>query len=165
MEPLQKASSSAGNESSGDSVRRLNAPHLRIGEMLVEAGLITTAQIEEALEKQANWGSRFGDIVLAMGWVKPMQFYQVLARHFNLEFINLVGQPVEDKLLDPKEYLNYAQHLYLPWRRRNGVLWIATAEPGSAQLQRLATEPNVSFVGHIQVRYSVGIAAGSRPLV
>jgi len=108
--------------------------------MLVREGLITEAQVEEALEKQANWGSRFGDIVLAMGWVKPLQFYQVLARHFGLGFINLTVLPVEDSLLDPRQYQNYAQHLYLPWRRIDKVLWIATAEPGSPQLRQLLAD-------------------------
>ena len=134
-------------DSSEASVRPLRPPHLRIGEMLVQAGLLSKAQVEEALHKQASWGSRFGDIVLAMGWVKPMQFYKVLARHFSLEFVNLAGQPVDDSLLNPHDYQNYAQHLYLPWRRRNGVLWIATAEPGSLHLQgRFANRPDVSFV-------------------
>jgi cellulose synthase/poly-beta-1,6-N-acetylglucosamine synthase-like glycosyltransferase len=120
---------------------------LRIGEMLVQAGLITEAQVAEALQKQASWGSRIGDIVLAMGWVKPMQFYKVLARHFDLEFINLTSHPVDETLLDPREFLNYAQHLYLPWQRKNGVLWIATAEPGSRHLQEhLANQSDVSFV-------------------
>jgi len=138
---------SAGTDFTGASPRPLRAPPLRIGEMLVDAGLITEAQVADALQKQASWGSRFGDIVLAMGWVKPMQFYQVLARHFNLGFINLTGHPVDDSLLDAQDYRNYAQHLYLPWRRRNGVLWIATAEPGSPHLQeRLANKPDVGFV-------------------
>jgi cellulose synthase/poly-beta-1,6-N-acetylglucosamine synthase-like glycosyltransferase len=116
----------------------LSAPSLRIGEMLVEAGLITEAQVAEALAKQATWGSRLGDIILAMGWVKPLDFYKVLARHFKLQFVNLSEHRVDESLLDSSDYLHYAQHLYLPWRRENGTLWIATAEPGSRHLQALA---------------------------
>ena len=108
-----------------DSDTPLNAPPLRIGEMLVEAGLITEAQVAEALAKQATWGSRLGDIILAMGCVKPLDFYKVLARHFKLQFVNLSEQRVNESLLDSRDYLQYAQHLYLPWRRENGTLWIA----------------------------------------
>lgn len=120
---------------------------MRIGEMLVAAHLITEAQVAEALAKQASWGSRLGDIVLAMGWVKPLAFYKVLAEHFDLQFVNLAEQPVDDVLLDPREYRSYAQHLYLPWRRQNDVSWIVTADPGSPHLQELVRQnPDLRFV-------------------
>ena len=125
----------------------LPKPLLRIGEMLVEAGLITEAQVTEALSKQASWGSRLGDIILAMGWVKPMEFYRVLAKHFDVEFINLSEAPVDETLLDPGRYLDYARHLYLPWRFQNGVLWIVTAEPGSSEFESLLRKhPNARFI-------------------
>jgi glycosyltransferase XagB len=120
---------------------------MRIGEMLVSAGLVTEAQVADALEKQTSWGSRLGDIVLAMGWVKPLDFYKVLARHFDLEFVNLIDSPADDSLFDPEEYRYYAQHLFLPWQRKNGVLWIATAEPGSPYLrERWAEKSDVGFL-------------------
>jgi hypothetical protein len=53
-----------------------------------------------------------------MGWTKPLDFYRVLARHFELEFVNLIDQPADEQLFDTREYANYAQHLYLPWRRK-----------------------------------------------
>lgn len=106
----------------------------RIGEMLVDAGLLTTERVEEALRSQSKWGSRFGDIVLAMGWVKPQDFYRELARHFDLGFVDMVKEPADPALFDAREYQDYAQHLYVPWQRKNGILWIATAEPGSKHL-------------------------------
>jgi hypothetical protein len=75
----------------------LSVPRLRIGELLVEAKLLTQAQVDDALRKQLTWGSRLGDIVLAMGWVKPLDFYRVLARHFELEFVNLIDQLADQR--------------------------------------------------------------------
>src|SRR5262249_58691228 len=113
------------------SMRRspLRAARLRIGELLVEAGLITKSQVDEALRRQASWGSRLGDIVLATGWVQPRQFYEVLARHFDLDFVNLIENRADETLFDRDAYGNNAQDLYLPWRRKDGILWIATADP------------------------------------
>lgn len=125
----------------------MNPARPRIGEMLIQAGVLTEAQLTDALQKQASWGSRLGDIVLAMGWVKPLQFYRVLADHFGLSFVNLIMNPVDDSLFSSRDYRNYAQHLYLPWRRSGNILWIATAEPGSQYLQeRWADQPNVKLV-------------------
>lgn len=42
----------------------------RLGGYLVEAGLLTPAQIDVALNDQKNSGMRFGEVLAARGWVK-----------------------------------------------------------------------------------------------
>ena len=42
----------------------------RLGGYLVEAGLLTPAQIDVALNDQKLTGMRFGEILAARGWVK-----------------------------------------------------------------------------------------------
>jgi cellulose synthase/poly-beta-1,6-N-acetylglucosamine synthase-like glycosyltransferase len=117
-----------------------------LGQCLIHAGLITREQLAEALRLQAEWGSRLGDLILAMGWVKPLDFYRVLAYHFDLEFVNLMEEPADDSLFDRGQYAEYAQHLYLPWRRRKDGLWIATADPSSAVVKKLGEQPGVRLV-------------------
>jgi len=113
----------------------------------VDAGLLTADQVEEALRNQTKWGSRFGDVVLAMGWVKPQSFYRELARHFDLEFVDLVKEPADPALFNAREYQDYAQHLYVPWRKEKEILWIATAEPGSSHLLNgWGKRPNTRFI-------------------
>jgi cellulose synthase/poly-beta-1,6-N-acetylglucosamine synthase-like glycosyltransferase len=140
-------SADLSSEPASRSTGVLTPARVRIGELLVNAKLVTEKQIDEALQKQATWGSRLGDIILAMGWVKPLDFYRVLAQHFGLEFVNLIDHPADERLFEPGEYSDYAQHLYLPWQRREGVLWIATAEPGSQHLRhRWVDQSKVKFV-------------------
>lgn len=45
-------------------------PKKRLGGYLVEAGLLTTAQVDVALNDQKLTGMRFGEILAARGWVK-----------------------------------------------------------------------------------------------
>ena len=130
-----KAAAAAASGDSQPMSAPDRTPRLRVGELLVEAGLITAEQRDQALLLQKDWGSRLGDIVLAMGWVKPLLFYQTLAGHFSMDFINLIEQPPDEKLFVPADYSIYAQNLFLPWRMISGVLWVATAEPGSKELQ------------------------------
>jgi glycosyltransferase XagB len=122
------------------------APHVMLGKLLTDVGLITEEQLEEALRRQAQWGSRLGDIILSMGWVKPLDFYNVLARHFGLDFVNLIEKPADSDLLDSGDYRTYAQHLFLPWRRIHGKLWIATADPLSPELRRHWEKPGIGIV-------------------
>lgn len=42
----------------------------RLGGYLVEAGLLTPAQVDVALNDQKSTGMRFGEILAARGWVK-----------------------------------------------------------------------------------------------
>ena len=118
-----------------------------IGQLLVRDGWITKTQLDYALNLQPSWGSRLGDIVLALGWMRALDFHQVLARHFGLAFVNLIEQPADETLFDPHECTHYAQHLYLPWRLQNGILLLATADPGSTELtQRFGGRDDVRFV-------------------
>ena len=122
--------------------------HVRLGELLVQEQLVTPDQLSYALEQQKKWGSRLGDVILTMGWVRPLEFYRTLASHFNLEFVDLIEQPVDGSLLDPGQLRSYSDELYLPWRMENGTLWIATADSTSPAIQELRnSQPNVRFIG------------------
>lgn len=46
------------------------AGHKRLGSYLVEAGLLSRAQIDVALNDQQATGMKFGEILAARGWVK-----------------------------------------------------------------------------------------------
>lgn len=45
-------------------------PAKRLGGYLIEAGLLTTAQVDVALNDQEATGLRFGEVIAARGWVK-----------------------------------------------------------------------------------------------
>jgi cellulose synthase/poly-beta-1,6-N-acetylglucosamine synthase-like glycosyltransferase len=123
------------------------AERVQLGQLLLHAKLLNHRQLDEALARQFRWGSRLGDIVLASGWVKPLDFYRVLAEHFRLDFVNLVEQPADGSLFQPAHYGDYARHLFLPWRRLDGMLWIATADPSSTKLQaQWGNRRDVGFV-------------------
>lgn len=51
---------------------------MRIGEMLVERGLVSTADIDAALERQRAEGGRLGENLIAMGLLTEEQFLSVI---------------------------------------------------------------------------------------
>ena len=104
----------------------------RIGALLVEKGLITPAQREEALQLARRWNVRFGEVLVAMGWIKSRDLYRTLAAHVGVPFVDLSAQPPDGALLDPADAALYMERLTMPWRREaNGRLTIATADPGA----------------------------------
>jgi len=116
--------------------------------MLVERGLLAAEQLEEALAEQSRTGDPLGQILLARGWVRALDFYRVLAEHFGLPFVNLLDDPPDGALSDAARVEEYARCQYLPWRRREGTLWIALAEPSETLFQALREQygENARFV-------------------
>ncbi len=47
-----------------------SSKHKRLGSYLVEAALLTPAQIDVALVDQAAVGVRFGEVLALRGWIK-----------------------------------------------------------------------------------------------
>jgi len=119
-----------------------------IGQGLVDAGLISAEQLQEALARQRASGSRIGQILIAEGWVRPLDFYRALAGQLGLEFVDLVQQPPDAALFDESQYDEYARLQYVPWRASGGAVTLALAEPDEAALQDLRSRygPETRFV-------------------
>lgn len=106
----------------------------RLGEVLVERGLLTREELDRALEVQRHTGDRLGRIVMALGLVKRRQLYEVLAEFWGYPFIDLIETPV-DRLLarrfDPDVLV---RHRFIPVERRGASVTVATAERPSPAL-------------------------------
>lgn len=60
----------SSDRSYSPAVTSASSRRKRLGGYLVEAGLITPAQVDVALNDQKLTGMRFGEILAARGWVK-----------------------------------------------------------------------------------------------
>ncbi|MHB8868446.1 MAG: GspE/PulE family protein [Thermoleophilia bacterium] len=67
----------------------------RTGEILVEMGLLTPQQLEEALEEQKSSHLRIGEIFVAKGWVTNVELTEALARRLGVRFLDLAGAKVD----------------------------------------------------------------------
>lgn len=62
---------------------------IRIGDLLVQHGVISEDQLMSALATQKKTGNKLGNTLVEMGLVTARQFYQFLADQLNLPFIDL----------------------------------------------------------------------------
>ncbi len=62
---------------------------IKIGDLLIEVGKITQDQLNEALNTQKESGGKIGDVLIHLGYLKEMDLVQVLAKQFNVPFIDL----------------------------------------------------------------------------
>ncbi|WP_404789605.1 hypothetical protein [Altericista sp. CCNU0014] len=64
----------------------------RLGGYLIDAGLLTEAQVDVALCDQQATGMRFGDIVVERGWVKRQTIEYFADKIVDLE--REIGEPL-----------------------------------------------------------------------
>ena len=101
-----------------------------LGDLLVGRRIITLPQLDEAVALAERWNVRLGDTLLSRNWMDPRLYYETYAQNFDLPFVDLIREPPDRELLSAADADLYASRLTMPWRRREGRLLIATAEPG-----------------------------------
>jgi glycosyltransferase XagB len=111
-------------------VAELSPSDRALGDLLVGRRVLTLAQLDEAVRLAETWSVRLGDAILARNWITPLSYYQALAEYYDLPFTDLIRDPPDQTLLREGDADVYAQHLTIPWRRRDGRVVVATAEPG-----------------------------------
>ncbi len=109
----------------------------RIGDLLVQNGLISDARLEEAITIQKQWGTRLGDIIISKGWVRPYLFYKVLADHFGKPFVNLIDEQPDKALVRQEYYHTYSENLFIPWRKEGGLTKVAVADLDGKVMQAI----------------------------
>lgn len=62
---------------------------VRVGDLLIDLGLITSEQLSLALNEQKEKGIRLGQAVVDLGLVTEDQLLQALADHFNYPYVDL----------------------------------------------------------------------------
>lgn len=107
----------------------------KIGEILIDHGFITKAQLDEALEYQNVSKGRIGWILAALGFINRMQLYEVLAVHFGLEFRNdtdLLIKEMDMALIPDIKREEVMEYQVLPFKREKDTIVALTAYPDSA---------------------------------
>ncbi len=108
---------------------KLPAGKIRLGDLLVEKGLLTADRVAEAIVLQKSQGHRLGQIFIDKGWITEKALLGVLSEQLDIPYISLrPGLYDSDitKLLDSE----VARRLkMLPLFRLRGVLFLATSDP------------------------------------
>jgi len=104
----------------------------RLGEVLLEQGLVTMEQIEEALLQQKTTKKKIGETLIAMNYVTREQVMEGLAVKFSLPIIEFVDNvecelPLELKNIISKKMAK--QNIIFPLEKRESTLFLVMADP------------------------------------
>lgn len=107
---------------------------LRIGDMLVEAGLIKPEQLEAALVSQRSSGLRIGAELVAQGVLDEVQLTQVVSNQLSVPWVSLYHVEFSRDLLNLISPEFAEEHLVIPiyvrqLRGGKKVLFVAMVDP------------------------------------
>ncbi|WP_066638185.1 GspE/PulE family protein [Desulfolucanica intricata] len=109
----------------------MNTPNkkLRLGDLLVRAGLITNEQLNEALIKQRSSGKRLGEVLLQGGYITQQDLTRVLEAQLGIKSINLKQTAVDSAAarLIPENLAR--RHGVIPVQVDKGHLLLAMKDP------------------------------------
>ncbi|PKL42538.1 MAG: type II secretion system protein GspE [Candidatus Riflebacteria bacterium HGW-Riflebacteria-1] len=101
----------------------------RLGDILVEAGLITSEQLQEALSKQKILGKRLGKVLVETGMTNEDSIATTLARQMNIPYLNLNEMTVPPEVLTTIPEGIVRSHNLLPVHLTGNLLQISMADP------------------------------------
>lgn len=101
----------------------------RIGEILVDAGLLTNAQIEEALNVSRRTGARLGRTLVNMGIVTEEGIAQALAQQLGISSIPLAGIIIESQIIKLIPEILARKHKVIPIVKEGNSLKVAMFDP------------------------------------
>lgn len=86
----------------------------KLGELLVDAGVIDEMQLESALGEQGNWGKRLGQTLLELGVLDEETLVRTLARQLAIPVVWLRGKRIKPEIvaLLPDDFIQ--KHRCLP---------------------------------------------------
>lgn len=106
-------------------------PRKRLGELLLEAGVIDAAQLQAALGHQRQWGARLGQALVDLKLASEADIVQALSRKYGYEVARLDGlqaYALEQALrLVPRDFA--VRHNVLPMAADPGSITVAMSDP------------------------------------
>lgn len=157
----------------------METPRVRLGELLVRAGLVTAQQLDEALAEQKRVGGRLGSLLVDSGLVTETQVTQILSQQLSVPWVSLHHIDFSRELLNLVPLDLVEQYCLIPIyvRRVRGLgdaLYIAMDDPTNAQALKDVAErsrlhvramiaPPSDIHAAIRVYYGVGSAPALSP--
>lgn len=106
----------------------------QLGDLLVEQGVISPLQLDEALQRQRLTGDMLGRVLVTMGYCEEQDIIEALGVQSGMERVDLTKIKIQENVirrLTPDVARFYS---VIPIRENNGVLTVAMADPLNLQV-------------------------------
>jgi len=137
-------------------ISALRSKPKRLGELLVEKGVLTEDQCKQALDFQKKTGKRLGQIVIELGLVKEDELLQVLSKQMDLPHIWLRKGLIDPGIINVVPGEKARLYKIMPMFKVKNNLILATSDPQAIfvfdeieEMTGLSVQPVLSRSGDI----------------
>lgn len=102
---------------------------MKLGEILVNQGVISEDMLAQALEEQKTDGEKLGTTLIRMGFVSEPELLQALSKHFGVRAVDLKSKEPSDSVLKLLPGDIAAKYLVVPISRFGRKLTLAMLNP------------------------------------
>ena len=130
----------------------------RLGDLLIEEGIVSEDQVQQALNAQHSTGQKLGDALIDLGFISEKQMFEFLSQQLSLPLIDLSRAPVDADAVQILPEV-HARRLRAMVVARNGdTLRVAMSDPADLFIQ----ESLMNLLGQYDLEF---IIAPERQLV
>ncbi len=105
---------------------------IRIGDLLVEAGAITSEELEEAIAYQKENGGKLGTVLVNQGFISQELLITVLTTQMGIDFVEIKACKLDEDILKlvPENLVNKYKALPIGYDENNpNILRVAMVDP------------------------------------
>jgi len=101
----------------------------KLGELLIETGLISPEKLKEALRTQKNTGKRLGQILIEARHISEEEIAFAVAMQLKIPYVDLSNHAISERIIDtiPEEVAR--KFVCLPLGLKSSVLDVAMSDP------------------------------------
>jgi hypothetical protein len=110
---------------------------IRLGEYLVQRGLISEVQLTTALEQQQRTGERLGRLLLILNFIRRIDLARALADLWQLPFVTIDDGSVDPRVAQRVPLEATLEHRAVPLREDAQSVTVAVADAPAAELRNI----------------------------
>ncbi len=104
----------------------------KLGDILVEEGVISLDQLQAALDRQRETGERLGKVIVDMEMATEDDIQKALAKQLNVEMVDLYEEPIDQEVLELVTPEMIKRHQAIPVRFEDeNTLLVAMVDPNN----------------------------------
>ncbi|NOZ63443.1 MAG: type II secretion system ATPase GspE [Caldiserica bacterium] len=128
----------------------------RLGEILLESGVIDESQLKEALKIQKERGGLLGDVLVSLGYVSEDNLAKSLSEHLGLKLVDPLSYDINPEVLAIVPEQVARKYNLIPLDKEGNTLYVAMSDP----LNIYAIEELKSLTGliirpYVSPRYAI----------
>jgi len=102
---------------------------LRIGDLLLQYGMINEEQLEDALNKQKSDGGKIGEILISLNYVTKANINEVLEYQLGIPYVDLVEYDISREATEIITEVLARRHCLIPIKKTENELYVAMEDP------------------------------------